>query len=377
MAVTINTEPNAVQPLEGVVFGATLSSAGTAPNVISLGYKFFGPSGALIAISEIPYTGQEEKFDFTRLVSEQLSTAAPSLSSRSVFTETDFAKDFYLSVGEITFNEDTCETTVNISTNSSTIKAVNIRVPSWIDAADFDSGDLFSLTARPSRTEVRSNQSDWLHVFTKSGTCNYYVDAVFSDGTTQNNSGSFSITENAHRIPIGPANCVFGPYSKKLTSYTVRIRETPLGADIASYKFIVKDECLSLPVREFVAVEPLGGVSSLKIDSVSAGVSPSGGTFQESSAPGTAKSAITGGISRLRGEGTQVFTLTGRMDYSPGVENWLAGMFSSRQTWVRYIDRNGSRLVKCVVLDGQYPTASGGREVSYSVTVRMHHNIGK
>lgn len=375
MSVTIDSEPNEVQPLAQFAFNVNLSDAGTDPVQNSLGYKFFGPGGSvLLDTSKIRYTGQAETLDFTGIVKSQLSTSPPTLGSTSLQAAPDFAKEFYLQAGVIAFDSDTCDTTITLDQTSSTITGINSLVQPWEAASRFDSGDLFALTYRPPVCWVNPDQNDWLYVFTKSGNCYYYVDLKFSDGTTQQVASFFSMTKEALGIPIGPANMIGGPFAKQIVSYDVYIRESPLLNDIAFFTFKVGQDCNDKPVKEFISVEPLGGISSLRVQNVTASAQVGGNTYQAAMVPGSAKSATEGGRTRLGTNGSQTFTLSGEMTYHEGLETWLAGLFSGRQTYIKYIDSYGERLVKCLVVDGQYQTFNG-RNTRYSVTVELHYPI--
>lgn len=376
MSVTIVSTPDPIQPLEAFSFEVNLSAAGTDPVQNSLGYQFKGPGGVvLLETSRIDYTGQNEVLDFTELVAKEVSTDAPSLTSRSLTTETNFAKAFTLEAGLITYNKDTQESTVTLDQVSSAITGLNARVRSWELASRFNAGGGIVLSDRPNISYVREGQSDWLYVYRSSGAIYYEVDANFVGGTTAKDFGSTTPGGLAKRIPVGPANLFSGPYGAQLLSYVITIREgTSGGAVVGTYRFVVEPACDPQPIGEFISREPLGGFSSLKVDAVSAGVSTSSIGYMEGVAPGGNKSATSGGFSRANVKGTQVFTLQGVMEYSEGLDLWLSGLFASDQTYVRYYDRSGSRLVKCTVIDGQFPTY-GGKQTTYSVTVRLHHNV--
>lgn len=378
MSVTINTEPATVQPLENVVWGATLSDGGTPPVIRSMGFLLKGPGGAnLTKIGQIKYTGLQEYFDFTELIASHLKTAEPDISSRSIVQESNFAKQFTLQVGDIDFNSDTCNTQITLTTNSNAITVINSRVSPWENSGRYDTG-VIPLSYRPSVTYAHRNQVDFIHAFRASGAVYYSLKVNFQDGTSADYSGNTTLTNNAVRIPIGPANLWAGPFAKEIRSYKIGLREQSVAFPAAEYTiFVDQDNCLvddsQQPITEFFGVEPLGGISSVKIDSVTAQTSLSSVQYKQAKTPGTAKAATSGGLTKVDNQGAQVFSLSGTMTYSPGLDNWLGGLFSSKDTWVKYTDFYGTRLVKCVVVDGQYQTFSG-KETQYSVTVQLHYN---
>lgn len=374
MSVTITSTPNDLQPLEGFVFEVNLASAGTDPVVNYIVYRFLGPdSEVLLDKTQIAFTGSAEKLDFTSQVAAFLSTGVPSLGSTAVANQTNFVQEFTLEAGLITFNRDTLAVTETLD-QSETVKGVNSRVRPWELSALFNSGPPIVLSDRPNRNYVKRDQADWIYVYGNSGQVYVEVDANFVGGTSIKDNITVTTAEACKRIPIGPANLFSGPYSDPLVVYTVTIQETnSLGATLASYIFYVQEECNTKPIGEFIALEPLGGFSSLKVDQVQAGVGNSGVVFRAGAAPGTAKDATSGGRTRVNVRGRQVFTLSGTYQTDDGLELFLAGLFTSPEAYVRYYDRDGSRLVKCNILDGQYTTAQNN-QTAYQVTVELHHN---
>jgi len=199
---TLLSGPDDFNPLRGGGLRWCFQGSGTDGQ--STGYQIFFDGAAITEIEEIGQgsfclrPGTEFEKLFLPLI--------PSLTATSPFADTEAVKDAKVDYGDITYDEENCESTANIGSSTPTIKVVNAVIQDWetnLFAGPIGKG----LSSRPKTTNIYSNQYNFISVFNEAAgeatIVKHYIDGSQAITVAATASG---ITV----IPCGPANMVGG-----------------------------------------------------------------------------------------------------------------------------------------------------------------------
>jgi len=380
MAVNLISEPDAVVPVGNCIeYELELDDPGTGSITKILGYQVWVGGNAVTDVERIQYTGEPEKIDISREVRAYLATTKQQPDVQILGTQdTAFTVDFYIKYGEISFDSDTCDTTVNLSSTSSTRTAINAAFQWYEDFSGLDAGEVVALSSRPLRNTVAADQTDWLWFFRKSGSGSVYV--LTEEYGPGGLLASFSydwVSAGAHLLGIGPANYSLSPALEDgVTYYKLKVYDAvPLGTPVYEYTFIIKPICSPyVNGNELYWLEPQGGYASLSFDNVRIGGSVSSGSYYLGRPCGDtpANAGINGGVRRINSKGFKRYQLNTQIPYVENVDRWLDGLFASQETFLRFKLPTGvNTLARFTIADGEYQVISNGPEQADDITINV------
>lgn len=376
MSVLLISQPPAAVALGNCIqFGLSITDGGSGNTQISRGYQILdGDDNELTSVEQIPYTDSIELFNAEQFIRDinLVSTKLPDLSSTSIVEDANAKKDIKLKYGEITFDSDTCQTTQDLSSESSLFRVVNAAFH-WFQ--DDDLTDLERvLTSRPSISYVCKDQYDWLHVWALSATIDIKVTYYFSDGTNAFTTSSIINPSNdVFIIPVGPANNAFH-LPANIVRYKIELtNQTPV--TFATYWFYIDNNCCPTSnYKELYFLEPTGGNASLVFDNVQVGGNVTSDRFNQFTPCYKTETQYGAdyGLTRINSKSFKRFSFSRTMKYEDGIDVFLDGLFATERAFMRFPYHSGDDIAKFIIDDADYQSVNNTDDVQITVSGRLH-----
>lgn len=386
MAVSLTSVPNQYNGLaQPFAFGLTMSQGNTATEVRDLTYQLFAEDGTALMVKPnvVPYKPSEFKLDFAPIIWGYVRTTLPVLNSMAPATDRTIIRGFKLRYGEVIFNKITCETTVNFDDESPVYYAINAALDDF--RADlFNDYQTIILNSIPNNISMCQSQQAWLYIFSRtSGTIDYLVQ--FEDDTGKLDSFNYPGGGQVTILPIGTGNGFYrnGNEAKRVRYARLSFRDNVVDGkasfgNASTYHISVDDCCKEGDgaLKEIYFQEQLGGISSIRFDTVAIGGNRSTEKVCISkpatkNLPYPVRQRYGEQVSRNQSRGSLI--LSANFSYEPSMADYLNNLVSSSLHLMRKrisADDGGEVMGKVTVADGGYELLKEGEEAELSITIQ-------
>ena len=371
MSVSLTAEPlEAIPAGNSAIFSLQLSGQGIPPEKKSIGYRLWSGTGVQLTETEqIPYTGAAEDLNVALDIKRKLlSTTLLGYGVSAVTEDAEAVKAFYITYGEITYNEDECIQSQDISGVSPTKYGLNATFPWYIDPASLPGGASIVLSERPARVGVYKGQQDWLHIYRHSGVISVTVRGYDSAGNlivfNTNNKGA---NKSVFIFPVGPGNSFF-TWNEDIAYYDITVGSW-------SCRFTLKSCDVSPPNNEVYFQEPMGGYSAFRFLNVQGGANTSSQRYRKGKPCSAAFPALgqSYGATRYNLQSFPGYAMQTEIDYEDGIERWIEAFFAAENHFMKFQMPDGSyQYQKVNLVDGAYSTLNNKDVISLNASFEAH-----
>lgn len=371
MAVTITTNPNALQPVEnGFQWTIALSDLGTDPVEKRAGWQLESSAGVVAEKSSTRpgSTGDPIVLDFKKNIRGLMKTMLPTIGALGVQNDTTIIKEFRLKYGDIVINKDTGAVTDNVSSYSSYYKVFN-GANNLYDSSLITSAALTILSYRPDAYNILRNSLDYIWVL---GATSVTYLIYYSDNTTQ--SIVQSAPYDANIVPIGLpflSALLSGHTSDDVTQLVITIGSTVYNVGFEN----TCDGANDLTFMEVLFLEPLGGRSIMVFQEIT------GAGVQTQQTEANIYKNITN-IASFRQSGNSVinkkahgtFQLKRQTGDDVNEIRWMHGFGAATEHHCLLKDLSGTRFWAKAILDGSPSFNLNSKEMTCSLRLEPQIN---
>lgn len=246
---TLTDSPDSVVPLNGCLAWTITKASAGADEVKRIGYKLMSGSDEIVGLSSSDL--DEFRGNFIDEVKNIVDTSIPIITP-GTRNEQLFEKEVNLVYGDITIDTENCESTVDVNTDSATVKVINAYT-------GFLREELDLMSNRPSCYSLHQLSEDYVWLY---GSGFWNMSYELFDGTTASTGTSAPFDVNI--IPLTPKALDLGIDLTQLKSSKVTITQGNKTWEFRISYYSCPD------FFDLHWLEPLGSYSTISFDEFSA-----------------------------------------------------------------------------------------------------------
>lgn len=400
MATTIET-PNITTHMSAyncIPFKITMDDAGTAPIVKSGYYEIENVTDSITLTRVIlPYNANGYNFDGRVQIQRHLETMKPVIdSATTTFDTTTGSKLFRILYGEISFNSDTCDTTITQNGFTGSFRVVNSNFKYYTTNPLSAVTGPVVLSSKPERNYTCPSGNDWIYLYSYNYLLSYSVYAVvnYKDGTSFLGPYENRSPNTIAAVPVGLGNGYFmsdvvndGKTVNDVKSYEIRIYNTtqtgtppilPLGTLLKSYLYTIDDCCGDGDMNTLIWLEPEGGYSGLEFSTIeSLGAQKTTRNFLLAKDCETVLTSTPGRTGLMgAGESNIKLTLSRVIRWGKEAKYYIMGMLSSNTHFLKIKTHDDTyRMVRFNIDASDYQFFNSDEEVIINITGTLNLQI--
>ena len=378
MALTI-TNANALNTV-GECFKVVVNASNPPANTIrKIRYTLLAQDNTeILPPQSIPLTGQDVALDFAPHLQGQIHTSVPLLNTKFRAIDPNFSASFKVFVEQVDFDTNSCAApTVSESLTTLERKIFNVAPQYWQNGLMTTTSPVF-FTYKPSQFYLTRNQNDWLWFYTGSGATFSMVVTTYNQAGVGVGQLNESLMQDAvYYMGVGAANISGFTVPSDTARMQIDFRRD--GSTIQTYNIVFIDDCEEESWREIYFQEPLGGISSLLMDTFEFTPNRSVSSIeleQECNLALGLNATKTGGLSGTNSQSFRTIRWTKEIDNSTDFADFLDGLAASHHFWVRQkIGKVLDLMTKITINPGSIQTRNIEGNAVVSITGRIFKNI--